>query len=60
MALNDAITGVVGDVVYVAMLPPVQTVRQRRTLGMLKRRIALAQRTRRPHQDGRAIREGLN
>ena len=76
MALNDAITGVVaalgkGDLAqarairrraweYVALLHPAQTVRQRRTLGMLRRRIAQAERTGRPHQDGPAIRAGLD
>jgi hypothetical protein len=76
MALNDATTGVVaalgkGDVAqaramrrhaweYVALLPPAQTVRQRRTLGMLRRRIAQAERTGQSHQDGRAIRVGLD
>jgi hypothetical protein len=61
MALNDAITGAVaalgkGDVAqaramrrraweYVALLHPAQTARQRRTLGMLGRRIAKAERT---------------
>ncbi len=74
MALNDAITGVVaalgkGDVAqaramrrraweYVALLHPAQTVRQRRILGMLGRRIAQAGRTARSHQDGRAIGAG--
>ena len=72
MALNDAITGAVaalgkGDVAqaramkrraweYVALLHPAQTVRQRRSLGMLGRRIAQAERTGRSHQDGPAIR----
>jgi hypothetical protein len=76
MALNDAITGVVaalgkGDVAqaremrrraweYVALLPPAQTVRQRRTLGMLRRRIAQAERAGQPYQGGRAIRAALD
>ena len=66
MALKDAITGAVaalgkGDVAqaramkrraweYVALLHPAQTVRQRRTLGMLGRRIAQAERTGRTGQ----------
>ena len=66
MALNDAIAGAVaalgkGDVAeargmkrraweYVALLHPAQTVRQRRTLGMLGRRIAQAERTERTGQ----------
>lgn len=60
MALNDAITDAVaalrkGDVAqaramrrraweYVALLHPAQTVRQRRALGMLRSRIAQAER----------------
>ena len=71
MALNDAITSAVaalgkGDVAqaramkrraweYIALLHPAQTVRQRRTLGMLGRRIAQAERIGRSHQDGPAI-----
>jgi hypothetical protein len=76
MALNDAITGAAaalgkGDVAqaramrrraweYVAFLHPAQTASQRRTLGMLRRRIAQAERTGRSHQDGRATRAGLD
>jgi hypothetical protein len=76
MALNDAITGIVaalgkGDVVqaramrrrawdYVALLHPAQTVRQRRILGMLSRRIARAERAGRSHGDGLANRAGLD
>jgi hypothetical protein len=75
MALNDAITGVVaalgrGDVVqaramrrraweYVALLHPAQTVRQRRTLGTLKRRIAEAERAGWSREDRRATEEDL-
>jgi hypothetical protein len=72
MALNDAITSAVAALgkgyvaqaramkrrawEYVALLHPAQTVRQRRTLGMLGRRIAQAERIGRSHQDGPAIR----
>jgi hypothetical protein len=76
MALNDAITGVVaalgkGDVAqaramkrraweYAALLHPAQTIRQRRILRMLSRRIAKAERAGRSHGDGQAIRAGLD
>jgi hypothetical protein len=74
MALNDAITGAVaalgkGDVAqaramrkraweYAALLHPAQTVRQRRTLGILGRRMAQAERARRSHAGEQAIRAG--
>lgn len=76
MALNDAITGVVaalgqGDVAqaramrrraweYAALLHPAQTARQHRLLRMLSRRIARAERARRSHEDGRAMRADLD
>jgi hypothetical protein len=76
MALNDAITGVVaalrkGDVAqaramrrraweYVGLLHPAQTVRQRRTLGMLRGRIAQAERAGRPRESGQAIQADLD